>query len=109
MENLTGISAPVTPLLCVVPCKLYFSENKTPKVVEGVRKLVEFRVELQEDLAEFLLTLPFEKLGIWAVGGWDACIPKSSMARSKLNQFFKEIEINSTDAMIKAAAKKAQV
>lgn len=85
------------------------SENKTPKVVEGVRKLVEFRVELQEDLAEFLLTLPFEKLGIWAVGGWDACIPKSSMARSKLNQFFKEIEINSTDAMIKAAAKKAQV
>ena len=85
------------------------SENKTPKVVEGVRKLVEFRVELQEDLAGFLLTLPFEKLGIWAVGGWDACIPKSSMARSKLNQFFKEIEINSTDAMIKAAAKKAQV
>ena len=85
------------------------SENKTPKVVEGVRKLVEFRVELQEDLAEFLLTLPFEKLGIWAVGGWDACIPKSSMARSKLNQFFKEIEINSTDDMIKAAAKKAQV
>lgn len=77
--------------------------------MEGVRKLVEFRVELQEDLAEFLLTLPFEKLGIWAVGGWDACIPKSSMARSKLNQFFKEIEINSTDAMIKAAAKKAQV
>ena len=63
----------------------------------------------KEDLAEFLLTLPFEKLGIWAVGGWDACIPKSSMARSKLNQFFKEIEINSTDAMIKAAAKKAQV
>lgn len=25
MENLTGISAPVRPLPCVVPCKLYFA------------------------------------------------------------------------------------
>ena len=27
MENLTGISAPVRPLPCVVPCKLYFEEE----------------------------------------------------------------------------------
>ena len=29
MENLTGISAPVRPLPCVVPCKLYFASVKT--------------------------------------------------------------------------------
>lgn len=85
------------------------SEAKPPKIIEGVRKLVEFRPELQDDLAEFLLTLPFDKLGIWATGGWDACIPKKSMARSKLNQYFKEIEDNSTDDIVKSAAKKAQV
>lgn len=28
MENLTGISAPVRPLPCVVPCKLYFKVFK---------------------------------------------------------------------------------
>ena len=28
MENLTGISAPVRPLPCVVPCKLYFTEQE---------------------------------------------------------------------------------
>lgn len=85
------------------------SEAKPPKVMEGIRKLVEFRPELRDDLAEFLLTLPFDKLGVWATGGWDACIPRTSVSRDKLNQFFKEIEDNSTDDITKSAAKKAQV
>ena len=39
MENLTGISAPVRPLPCVVPCKLYFAEGK---ITEKERLLWEY-------------------------------------------------------------------
>ena len=28
MENLTGVTPPVRYLLCVVPCKLYFTDTK---------------------------------------------------------------------------------
>lgn len=84
------------------------SENQTPKSVEGIRCLVEFRPELQDDLVEFLLTLPSDKLGIWATGGWDACIPKTSHVRDKLKQFFKGIEENNSSTIIREAAKSAQ-
>ena len=60
------------------------SESQPPKSIEGIRCLVEYHSELQEDLVDFLLTLPFDKLGIWAVGGWDSCIPKTSNVRDKL-------------------------
>lgn len=84
------------------------SENQTPKSIEGIRCLVEFRPELQEDLVDFLLTLQFDKLGVWATGGWDSCIPKTSNVRDKLKQFFKNIEENTTNKLIKEAAKNAQ-
>lgn len=84
------------------------SESQPPKSIEGIRCLVEYRSELQEDLVDFLLTLPFDKLGIWAVGGWDSCIPKTSNVRSKLNIFFKKVEESTTNPIIKTAAKKSQ-
>ncbi len=84
------------------------SEIKPPKSIEGIRCLVEFRPELQDDLTDFLLTLPLDKLGVWATGDWDSCIPKTSNARGKLKQFFKGIEENNSDRIIKEAAKRAQ-
>lgn len=84
------------------------SETQTPKSIEGIRCLVEFRPELQDDLVDFLLTLPFDKLGMWATGGWDSCIPKTSEVRGKLKQFFKGIEENSSNKIIREAAKSAQ-
>ncbi|SHJ57717.1 KAP family P-loop domain-containing protein [Hathewaya proteolytica DSM 3090] len=84
------------------------SDNKPPRSVEGIRCLVEYRPELQDNLVNFLLTLPFNKLGIWAVGGWDSCIPKTSSVRGELNLFFKKVEESTTDLIIKNAAKGAQ-
>lgn len=84
------------------------SETQTPKSIEGIRCLVEFRSELQTDLVEFLLTLPFDKLGMWATGGWDSCIPKTSGVRGTLKQFFKGIEENNSNKFIIEAAKSAQ-
>lgn len=84
------------------------SASQPPKSIEGIRCLVEYHPELQDDFVDFLLTLPFEKLGIWAVGGWDSCIPKDSNVRQKLKSFFKKVEENTTNMIIKNAAKEAQ-
>lgn len=84
------------------------SENEPPKSIEGIRILVEYRPELQDDLVELLMTLPFDKLGIWSVGGWDSCISKTSVSRMKLNQFFRNVEENTTNSIIKGSAKNAQ-
>ena len=84
------------------------SESQPPKSIEGIRCLVEYHSELQEDLVDFLLTLPFDKLGIWAVGGWDSCIPKTSNVRDKLRLFFKNVEESTTNPIIKNAAKESQ-
>lgn len=84
------------------------SESQPPKSIEGIRCLVEYHSELQEDLVDFLLTLPFDKLGIWAVGGWDSCIPKTSNVRDKLRLFFKNVEESTTNPIIKSAAKESQ-
>lgn len=98
-------------LLKVVSQDLFtrnLSENQTPKGIDGIRCLVEFRPELQDDLVEFLLTLPADTLGMWSTGGWDQCVPKTSGAREKLKQFFKGIEENNTNKYIREAAKSAQ-
>lgn len=84
------------------------SDSAPPKSIEGLRRFVEFRQELQEDLASFLLTLPENKLGIWALGEWDACIPQTCSARIKLNQFYKKIEENGATKIIREKAKQVQ-
>ena len=54
MENLTGISAPVRPLPCVVPCKLYFIEmTKNTYLQYSKKKLNE--VYLQEEIASKII------------------------------------------------------
>lgn len=81
--------------------------QKTPPIVDGLRVYVTFRNELQAALADFLLTLPADKLGVWATGGWDDSIPKSSEARSKLNTFIQKIKEQTTDPLVRSAAESA--
>lgn len=81
------------------------SDTKPPRSIEGIRLLVEYRSELQNDLVEFLLTLQPDKLGIWATGEWDSCIPKKSEAREKLKKFLNGIAENSSDPITRRAAK----
>ena len=44
MENLTGISAPVRPLPCVVPCKLYFLAFETLVEWTGIGKTDKIKI-----------------------------------------------------------------
>ena len=83
------------------------SSQKAPKIVEGLRVFVKVRTEMQKSLVDFLLTLPFDKLGMWATGGWDECIPKDSQARTGLKEFFKGISEKTTNALVKNAANNA--
>ena len=85
------------------------STTEAPKIIDGIRRYVEFRTELQIPLAEFLLTLPVVTIGAWAVGDWDASIPKTCEARSKLMDFYKKIEENNQNPIVKQKAKMAQV
>lgn len=83
------------------------SGPKTPKEVEGLRIFVASRTELQSALAEFLLTLPADKLGVWAIGGWDECIPMSSKARPKLKEYIQKICTMAKDPFVRSAAANA--
>lgn len=78
--------------------------TKAPKIVEGLRLFIAYRPELQSSLADFLLTLPIDKMGIWAMGGWDECIPKTSEARSKLDEFYQKIKEQTKDPFVRSAA-----
>lgn len=80
--------------------------SKAPKIIDGLRLFVSYRTELQGALVEFLLTLPGDKLGIWATGGWDESIPKKSIARPKLREFLKKICEQTKDPMIKTTAER---
>lgn len=83
------------------------SGDKIPPQVEGLQKLVEYRPELQESLGNFLLTLPQERVGIWAIGNWNSCIPKNCPARAKLKDFYKGIAEKNNDAFVRKSAEKA--
>lgn len=111
-EEIQSLDIPdAKKLLKIVSQDLFtrnLSENQAPKGIEGIRCLVEFRTELQDDLVEFLLTLPAATLGMWATGGWDSCIPKTAEVRGKLKKFFKGIEENNSNKIIREAAKRAQ-
>ena len=87
--------------------KRNLKDQKAPKIIEGRRVFVLNRPELQSALADFLLTLPGDKLGVWATGGWDDCIPKTSEARSTLNEYFKKICDQTKDPIVKRAAESA--
>ena len=55
MENLTGGTPPVRYLLCVVPCKLYFTTEKTITVTFPVASKIE-TFHFQEDTNSYLST-----------------------------------------------------
>lgn len=80
------------------------SAPKVPKIIEGVRVFVKIRTELQNNLVDFLLTLPPENIGVWAISGWEECIPKDSDAGRKLEEFRKGIAEKTTNPLVKSAA-----
>ena len=82
--------------------------TEAPRIIDGIRRYVEFKTELQIPLAEFLLTLPATTIGAWSVGDWDASIPKSCEARKKLMEFYKKIEEQNQNGIIRKKAKMAQ-
>ena len=84
------------------------STEKAPKIIEGLKAFVKFRQELRNALADFLLTLPLETLGVWAVGGWDECIPKTDPSRTKLDEFYILLEKKSTNPFVVNAIRKSR-
>ena len=86
----------------VFTCNL--STQKVPKIIEGLRVFVKARPELQNSLVDFLLTLPPDNLGIWAISGWEECIPKDSDAGRKIKEFRKGIAETTTNLLVKNAA-----
>ena len=97
----------VNPTRKVIDPRKMQLAQKTPKLVEGLRIFVSYRPELQSNLTEFLLTLPIDKIGIWAVGGWEECIPKASEAKAKLNEFIRKVQEQTKDPFVKTAATNA--
>ena len=83
------------------------SDQKVPKVIEGLRLFVKVRTELQDDLTDFLLTLPADRVGMWAVVGWEECIPKTSNAKPKMDEFIKKVQDQTKNSLIKSAAASA--
>ena len=80
------------------------SDTTPPSQIEGLQQLVTIRTELQESLTDFLLALPVENIGMWAVGSWDSCIPKTSPAWAKLCEFYKQFSEKNKDRFVKSAA-----
>lgn len=50
------------------------SYSARPIGIEGMTVLVEAQPQLETKLLDLLESLPADKLGAWAAGGWDACI-----------------------------------
>ncbi|MBY0247569.1 MAG: KAP family NTPase [Nitrospiraceae bacterium] len=54
--------------------------DKEPAGVPGLTVLVKSHPELQDNLVDFLEGLPAEKLGPWAVAGWDTVVSHAATA-----------------------------
>lgn len=84
------------------------TKPEPPKVMEGIRRFVEFRTELQDALGDFLLTLQTHNIGMWALGDWDSCLPKTCSARTKYMQFVQKIGETNINPIVKSKAKQIQ-
>ena len=84
------------------------TKPEPPKVIEGIRRFVEFRTELRDALGDFLLTLQTQNVGMWALGDWDSCLPKTCSARTKYLQFVQKIGETNINPIVKAKAKQIQ-
>ena len=87
--------------------KCNLSDQKAPKIIEGLRQYVKVRAELQGDLVDFLMSLSVDKLGMWAIGGWEECIPKTSEYKPKLDIFIKKVQEQTKNPLIKSVAASA--
>jgi hypothetical protein len=62
------------------------SYRTKPDGIEGIAVLVEAQPQLEIKLLDLLESLPANKLGTWASGGWDSCItdPQNQVRLSEL-------------------------
>ena len=81
------------------------SYGTKPAGIEGMVALVEAHPHLEANLLDFLDTLPAAKLGVWAAGGWDACI-RDVDSKARLRVIL-EKWAQSGSTVLKAAARMA--
>lgn len=63
--------------------------EKTPPEIYGLRVIVQEHTVLQENLVDFLVTLPPSEIGIWIITGWESSV-KQGEAKARLDQFVKD-------------------
>lgn len=68
------------------------SYTAKPIGIDGMVVLVETQPQLESKLLDLLESLPADKLGAWAAGGWDACIinPENKKRLATLMQTWEE-------------------
>ncbi len=77
-----------------------------PKGIDGLFAFTRYRKELRSKLIQFVSSLPIEKLGIWVSTGWDDVIPKDCKERGLLDDFFKSLKTNGSEAVKKTLISK---
>ncbi len=76
--------------------------TREPQGIQGITALVKSHPTLQDSLVSFLEGLPIDKLGIWAVVGWDGVIVGSP--REKYNKLLSLWASNGSNKILKTAA-----
>jgi hypothetical protein len=74
-----------------------------PSGAAGITVLVKVHPTLQGNLLDFLESLPRERLGPWAISGWEGVI-KEADARARFEYLLETWSTGATDPMLKAAA-----
>lgn len=105
LESLTALEA--VQVFDVVAQKILekakFEEK--PKGIDGLIVLVQKQIELREKMVCFLDTLPVNRLGVWALSGWEKAVPKGCAERERLDQFFAKLQTQGTD-LVQTVAKR---
>ena len=66
-------------------------ENK-PDGMDGLRILVQYKVCLRKQLADFITRLPKTKVGVWVTNGWNKAIPRNCKEHDIIDKYFEELE-----------------
>ena len=66
-------------------------ENK-PDGMDGLRILVQYKVCLRKQLADFITRLPKTKVGVWVTNGWNKAIPRNCKEHDIIDKYYEELE-----------------
>lgn len=65
--------------------------SKKPNGFSGLQTLAELHPTIRMRLVNFVSALPYEKLDVWIIAGWDKTIPAGTPERRKLEEFFEKL------------------